>query len=131
LGFGIFFIYLKPQTRISASEWVYHNIPYGARILNEQWDDGLPIPIGQFSPEQYQITSLAMYDTDDAAKVQYLSANLSSANYIIFNSRRLYGTLINLTDKYPITSKYYKLLFAGKIRLQQVAQFSSYPSLLT
>ena len=126
---AFFSIYLKPQTRISASEWVYHNIPYGARILNEQWDDGLPIPIAQFSPGQYQITSLAMYDTDDAAKVQYLSANLSSANYIIFNSRRLYGTLINLTDKYPITSKYYKLLFAGKLGYQQVAQFSSYPSL--
>jgi hypothetical protein len=72
-----------------------------------------------------------MYDTDDAAKVQYLSTNLSSANYIIFNSRRLYGTLINLTDKYPITSKYYKLLFAGKLGYQQVAQFSSYPSLFS
>ena len=29
-------------------------------------------------PSQYQITSLAMYDTDDVkAKIEYLSANLS------------------------------------------------------
>ena len=98
--------------------------------MNEQWDDGLPIPIGKFNSSQYQITSLAMYDTDNATKMQYLSVNLSNSSYIIFNSRRLYGTIIHLTDKYPITSKYYRLLFAGKLGYQQVAQFSSYPSLL-
>jgi len=127
---AFFSIYLKPQTRIVASEWIYQNIPYGTRILNEQWDDGLPIPIGKFNSSQYQITSLAMYDTDNATKMQYLSVNLSNSSYIIFNSRRLYGTIIHLTDKYPITSKYYRLLFAGKLGYQQVAQFSSYPSLL-
>jgi hypothetical protein len=127
---AFFSIYLKPQTRILASEWVYSNISYGAKILNEQWDDGLPIPITHFNPGQYQITSLAMYDTDNAGKTEYLSANLSSANYIIFNSRRLYGTLIHLTTEYPITSRYYKLLFAGKLGYQEVVQFSSYPSIL-
>ncbi len=127
---AFFSVYLNPQTRIVASEWVYHNIPHGAKILNEQWDDGLPIPLGQFTPSQYQIVSLAMYDADNGAKIEYLSANLSNANYIILNSRRLYGTLIHLTDKYPITSRYYKLLFAGKLGYKEVAQFSSYPSIL-
>jgi len=127
---AFFSIYLNPQTRIVASEWIYHNIPYGVRILNEQWDDGLPIPIAEFNPALYQITSLAMYDTDNTIKIKYLSTNLSSADYIIFNSRRLYGTLINLKDKYPITSKYYNLLFAGKLGYQEVMQFSSYPSIL-
>ena len=127
---AFFSIYLKPQTRIIASEWIYHNIPYGAKILNEQWDDGLPIPIAEFNPGQFRITSLDMYSTDNMAKIRYLSANLNSADYIIFNSRRLYGTLINLEDKYPITSKYYKLLFTGKLGYQQVAKITSYPSIL-
>ena len=127
---AFFSIYTRPQTRIVASEWVYHNIPSGAKILNEQWDDGLPIPIGQFSPARYQITSLAMYDTDNLSKINYLSDNLSSADYIIFNSRRLYGTLIHLTDKYPITSKYYQLLFAGKLGYEEVGEFTSYPTIL-
>jgi 4-amino-4-deoxy-L-arabinose transferase-like glycosyltransferase len=126
---AFFSIYTRTQTRIAASEWVYYNIPNGARILNEQWDDGLPVPIGQFSPAQYQITSLAMYDTDNLSKINYLSYNLSNSNYIIFNSRRLYGTLIHLADKFPITSKYYKLLFEGKLGYKEVAEFTSYPSI--
>jgi 4-amino-4-deoxy-L-arabinose transferase-like glycosyltransferase len=126
---AFFSIYARTQTRIAASEWVYSNIPNGARILNEQWDDGLPVPIGQFSPIQYQITSLAMYDTDNSNKIDYLSRNLSNADYIIFNSRRLYGTLIHLTDKYPITSKYYMLLFSGKLGYEEIKEFTSYPSI--
>lgn len=127
---AFFSIYTKPQTRIAASQWMYLDIPYGSKILNEQWDDGLPITLGQFNPSQYLITSLAMYDQDNQAKIYYLSANLSNADYIVFNSRRLYGTLIHLTDKYPITSNYYKLLFAGKLGFTKVAEFTSYPSIL-
>ena len=125
-----FSIYTRTQTRISASQWVYLNIPNGQKILTEQWDDGLPIPLGQFSPSQYQITPLAMYDTDNLNKIDYLSYNLSNADYIIFNSRRLYGTLIHLADKYPITSKYYQLLFAGKLGYKEIEEFTSYPSIL-
>jgi len=127
---AFFSIYTRTQTRIAASVWAYQNISSGAKILTEQWDDGLPVPVGQFSPSQYQITPLAMYDTDNLNKISYLSYNLSSSDYIIFNSRRLYGTLIHLTDKYPITSAYYALLFEGKLGYKEVAEFTSYPSIL-
>ena len=126
---AFFSIYLRPQTRIEASKWIYYNIPYNSKVLNEQWDDGLPVSIGQFNPGLYQITSLAMYDQDGTDKINYLAQNLSASNYIIINSRRLYGTLIHLTDKYPITSKYYKLLFAGKLGYNQAASFTSYPGI--
>jgi len=39
------------------------------------------------------------------------------------------GDLINLPEKYPITSRYYQLLFGGQLGYQKVAQFTSYPSL--
>ncbi|OGH09737.1 MAG: hypothetical protein A2152_03955 [Candidatus Levybacteria bacterium RBG_16_35_6] len=125
---AFFSIYTKPQTRITASEWIYNNIPTGSRILNEQWDDGLPLPLDDLTPNRYTITSLAMYDKDDLAKINYLSINLSNSDYIIFNSRRLYGTLINLNEKYPITSKYYKQLFSEKLGYKKVAEFGSYPT---
>lgn len=127
---AFFSIYTRPQTRIAASRWIYSNIPRGSKILGEQWDDGLPNPIGQFNPSVYQITQLAMYDTDNEEKINYLSSNLSNSDYIIFNSRRLYGTLIYLVDEYPITSRYYKLLFSGKLGYVKVAEFTSYPSIL-
>lgn len=54
---------------------------------------------------------------------------LSNTDYIIFNSRRLYGTLIRLTNQYPLTSRYYKLLFDEKLGYKIVGTFSSYPQL--
>ena len=42
----------------------------------------------------------------------------------------MYGTLINLPEKYPITSHYYKMLFTSKLGYTEVAKFTSYPSLL-
>lgn len=127
---AFFSIYTRPQTRIAASEWVYANIPSGNKILTEQWDDGLPVPIDQFNPDQYRIEQLTMYDQDNNQKIDYLSEKLSGADYIILNSRRLYGTLIHLKDKYPITSQYYKLLFAKRLGYKKVAEFTSYPSIL-
>lgn len=128
-SFAFFSIYTRPQTRISASKWVYSNIPSGNKILTEQWDDGLPVSIDLFNSGQYQIEQLTMYDEDNSRKINYLSEKLNGADYIILNSRRLYGTLIHLEDKYPITSRYYKLLFAQELGYKKVVEFSSYPSL--
>jgi hypothetical protein len=89
----------------------------------------LPITIDSSYPSRYRNEQLTMYDQDNNQKIDYLSEKLSGANYIIFNSRRLYGTLIHLSDKYPIASRYYRLLFTQKLGYVEVAQFSSYPSL--
>ena len=126
---AFFSIYTKEQTRISASEWVYLNVPVDKTILTEQWDDTLPVPIGTLNLNRYKDLNLTMYEPDNSSKINYLTNNLSKGDYIIFNSRRLYGTLINLTKEYPITSNYYKLLFEGKLGYKQVAEFTSYPSI--
>ncbi|MCL5438671.1 MAG: glycosyltransferase family 39 protein [Patescibacteria group bacterium] len=126
---AFFSIYVKEQTRISASKWIYKNIPSGSKILGEHWDDGLPVSFKNYSPAQYQFEQLTIYDPDNSDKINYYTEKLSTADYIVINSRRLYGTLINLDKKYPITSKYYKLLFAKKLGYKKVGEFTSYPSL--
>ena len=127
---AFFLIYTREQTRITASRWIYENINPGADILTEHWDDGLPLTINSNNPGQYKIDQLAIYDEDNENKVNYFSDKLSEADFVVINSRRLYGTLINLDDKYPITQRYYKLLFSGKLGYEKVAEFSSYPRLL-
>lgn len=123
-------IYTKEQTRITASTWVYQNIPPGSKVLGEHWDDGIPIPLGTLSPGRYNGEALTIYEPDNPAKVQYYADKLSGADYIIISSRRLYGTLTYLPEKYPITSRYYKLLFAEKLGYKKVVEFSSYPNIL-
>jgi len=126
---AFFSIYTREQTRIAASNWIYNNIPENSVILGEHWDDGLPIPIQPFSPNLYQISALTIYEPDNQEKINYYAQNLSTGDYIVINSRRLYGTLMYLPEKYPITSKYYKLLFEGKLGYKKVAEFASYPQI--
>lgn len=127
---AFFSIYTKEQTRITASKWIYENIPTQSKLLGEHWDDGLPITIKSSSPSLYSIEQLTIYEPDNTQKAYYYADKLSKADYLIINSRRLYGTLINLPAKYPLTSRYYKLLFESKLGYEKVAEFASYPSFL-
>lgn len=127
---SFFSIYTVPQTRIQASYWIYNHVPFGSRTLTEQWDDGLPIGIGQYNQGMYGSIGMANYDADNQTKLQYFGTTLANADYLFLNSRRLYGTLIHLTKEYPLTSKYYKYLFAGELGYKEVATFTSYPNLL-
>lgn len=127
---AFFSIYTREQTRITASRWIYQNIPQGAEILTEHWDDGLPIDLPPNFPNQYPTEQLTIYEPDNYQKINYYSQKLSQADYIVINSRRLYGTLVNLPEKYPITGRYYQLLFTGQLGYQKIAEFTSYPSLL-
>lgn len=131
-GLAFFSIYTREQTRISASKWIYKNISSGSKILGEHWDDGLPVHLNGFTPRSlnYDIEQLTIYEPDNDEKALYYARKLNSADYVVLNSRRLYGTLIHLEDKYPLTSRYYKLLFAGVLGYEKVAEFASYPSLL-
>ncbi|MBI2420677.1 MAG: glycosyltransferase family 39 protein, partial [Candidatus Levybacteria bacterium] len=100
-------IYSNKQTRIAASEWIYENIPQESLLLTEHWDDRLPLVLPEKNI-QYRIEQLSIYDPDSQDKITYYSEKLSSADYIVINSKRLYGTLLYLEEKYPITSNYYK-----------------------
>lgn len=123
-------IYVREQTRISASKWIYEHISPGSKILTEHWDDGLPIPLDNKLPDQYQIRQLTIYEPDNAFKIDYYARELSQSDYIFISTRRLYGTLLHLPEKYPITQRYYQLLFSGKLGYQKIAEFSSYPQIL-
>ena len=123
-------IYAHENTRITASKWVFENVPSGSKILTEHWDTGLPVGVNGHNPSMYETEQLTIYDEDNSAKAGYYAEKLSGADYITISSRRLYGTLINLPEKYPITSKYYKLLFSGELGYNEVAKFTSYPRLL-
>ena len=127
---AFFSIYHRPQTRIAASEWIYKNVEPGSMIVSEHWDEGLPIPLTSGTPEDYILNQLTIYEPDTLEKVAYYADILATADYVTITTRRLYGTLMHLPEKYPLTSEYYHLLFAGSLGYEKVAEFSSYPSLL-
>ena len=42
-GAGFFTIYLRPNTRVAASRWIYDHVPVDSVVANEHWDWGLPL----------------------------------------------------------------------------------------
>jgi len=129
-SFSFLSIYKKESTRITASKWIYDNIPAQSKILIEWSDDQLPIYLPDRPPVILNLDQLNVYGSDNAGKIDYYANKLSGADYIIISSRRMSGTFSKLPDMFPVTAKYYRLLFAGKMGYDLVGDFHSYPEIL-
>jgi YYY domain-containing protein len=124
-------IYARPHTVITASEWAYKHIPAGSKILSQDWDEGFPFPLpGGFSGERYQIVNFGYYEPDSPSKMQKLARELSSSDYIVFQTKRLYGALTQAAQKFPLSSNYFYLLFAGDLGYTLIYEVASRPGLL-
>ena len=122
-------IYSRPHSRVTASEWIYNNIPPGSTLANEYWDDPLPLYLSDKNAGNYQGIMLPLYDADTPEKWQKINADLQKVNYIILSSNRLYGSILTVPEKYPQTQKYYESLFDGSLGFQKIAEFSSRPNI--
>jgi YYY domain-containing protein len=125
-------IYREPITRVQATRWMYDHIPEGSAIANEHFDDPLPFNMDgriAFGAGLYRGLDLTLYDEDTPDKLEQLLDVLDEADYISMSSGRLYNSIPRLPMRYPVTTRYYQLLFAGKLGFEKVAEFHSYPRL--
>lgn len=125
---AFFSIYLNENSAISASRWIYEHIPRGSSVLTEHWDEGMPLFL-KGCDRDFQFIVMENYEPDNELKLDLLADWLRRGDYLFISSRRLYGSIINASDKYPLTSKYYKELFSSKLGYFKINEFSSYPSL--
>ncbi len=132
--FAFMTIYNFPNTRVLATNWINQNIPANSTILREHWDDGLPLGY-----TNYNLIDLPLYNSDNLPdKWSNIFSQLSSADYLIIASNRLYVPLQKLTDCnnlpsgycYTSTAAYYQNLFSGKLGYIKVAEFDNNPSFL-
>jgi len=120
-------LYSRPITRVTASEWIYENVPAGSTITYEEWDDGLPLGLPNYPPVKFQTESLFMYDFDTPEKWQKLNEKLAKVDYVFLTSNRAYGSTMKLPDKYPQATAFYQSLFNETGNFQKAAEFTSYP----
>jgi len=119
-------IYSRPQSRVSASNWILQNVPPGSKLACEHWDDCLPLGY-RFPP--YVGVEFPMYGQDTPQKWQGMEQKLAQVDYIILSSSRVYGSIMTVPERYPQTVKYYQSLFDGSLGFVPVAQFTSRPNL--
>ncbi len=140
-GLALLNVYSQPNTRIQASRWIYRNLPSHAVLTYEQWDDALPIAVDGHDPAEFTqltytnldgqpTTGLDLYGDDTMAKAQLLSGLLPKIDAITMPTDRLDKSIPRLPDRYPLTIRYYQLLFNGQLGFHLAAQFENHPNLL-
>ena len=112
-------LYAREHPWIEISRWVYANVPMQATLATEYWDDQLPLPMQlngvMRAPSDFRYVTLPLYDDDDAQKIDALVEALSATDYIVLATQRLSATIERLPARYPISARYYRLLFAGEL----------------
>ena len=90
----------RPHTVVTASEWVYKHIPSGSMILTQHWDEGFPLLAArQPSVNRYKIVEMPYYEPDTPAKMRKIADELARADYIAFQTKRLYGALTQAAEE--------------------------------
>ena len=131
-------VYTAPHPATRASEYVRENIPSNSVLAMEHWEEGLP------NLHSYRRITLQLYDPDDVSiqytdhqgftvvgsKAEHLANALANADYVVFFSNRLYGSIPTLPDRYPLSTRYYKLLFAGDLGFEVHYVAEAHPNFL-
>ena len=105
-------IYTQEHPALKASEWISANAPEGSLVAKEHWEESIPLeyPRVRYAPEE-----LPLYDEDSPFKFQKISDTLAQSDYLVLYSNRLYGTIPRLSERYPISTRYYESLFGGEL----------------
>jgi YYY domain-containing protein len=140
-GLALLNVYSEPNTRIQASQWIFSHVQPGSTLTYEQWDDPLPVAVDGHDPGIYHqatytdasgnaATGLALYDDDTDAKAHQLANLLPTVNALTMATDRLDKSIPRLPSRYPLTIRYYQLLFSGQLGFHLAAQFENHPHLL-
>jgi YYY domain-containing protein len=127
-------VYGREHTWITASRWLYQNAPAGSVILWELWDDPLPKSIPNEPGMDMGSTNLrnidwSPYEEDTFEKYQILKEKLLAADFVAYSSKRIYGSVAELPERYPMTNLYYASMWDGRLGFEMALDLTAPPSL--
>ncbi|MBN1661175.1 MAG: hypothetical protein JXA93_22475 [Anaerolineae bacterium] len=137
VGYAVVFVgmYGEAHPWVEASEWIYREVEAGSVVTVEEWDTALPLPLEVDGKarriEEYDVRTLRLYDEpDDAAKWRMIAADLAQSETVVIASRRLYGSISRLPERYPVAANYYRLLLGGNLGFELAGEFTRGPEWL-
>ncbi len=123
-------IYTRPHSSVTASRWFHDAVPEGARVLEQDWDEGFPFSFPGRLAERYKIVTFGFYEPDSPEKMAKLARELAGTDWVVLQTKRLYGAVTRAPEKFPFTNRAFRLLFAGDLGYTLVHEVASRPSLL-
>ncbi|MFL2665505.1 MAG: DUF2298 domain-containing protein [Dehalococcoidia bacterium] len=103
-------IYSGNHPSVEASNWLEKNADTRSIVVHEHWDEGIPHNSKVIFAER-----LELYNYDNYNKFETISSQLENADYFVIVSNRLYATIPRLSERYPISTLFYKKLFSGEL----------------
>lgn len=127
-------VYRGEHTWITASRWIYENVPDDSVILWELWDDPLPktIPGEQgmdMGTHRLRNIDWSPYEEDTQQKYEILKSKLREADYVAYSSKRIYDSVDELPQRYPMTTRYYDAMWDGSLGFEVAFEATSPPRL--
>jgi hypothetical protein len=127
-------VYHREHTWITAVRWLYTQAPADSVVLFEQWDDGPPYAVpGQpdlnMGSAGLRTINWGPYEEDTAEKYQILKERLREADYVWYSSKRIYDSVDELPERYPMTNRYYEAMWSGELGFEVALDVTSPPRL--
>jgi YYY domain-containing protein len=141
IGGGLFWsaayvngVYNHEHTWLTASRWIYQNAPRGSTILWELWDDALPKTVPDEPGMEMGSTGLrnidwSPYEEETAEKFATLKERLRATNFVAYSSKRIYDSVDELPERYPMTTRYYEAMWSGELGFELALDTTSPPRL--
>ena len=118
-------VYAQTHPGIQVSRWINDNVPQGSTIITDNhWDEGIP------DIYDYKVAQIPIYEGDTNEKMDSMAKLLSKGDYLVFYSNRTYGSVGRVPERYPLSARYYRLLFSGKLGYRLERSFTAYPKFL-
>lgn len=119
-GFANITLYWQDHPYISASEWVFRNIPAGKVLLSVHWDDKVPVDLPGYSTHQYRMwepeQEIGIFEDDHSGeKIRTASEQLAKGDYLILPTPRAPIGVLQTPDRFPYTTKLLRLLYNGDL----------------
>ncbi|HPD44992.1 MAG TPA: glycosyltransferase family 39 protein [Candidatus Woesebacteria bacterium] len=120
---GIIFLnlYLRPDIRLSASQWMDENLNDGSVILSEA---GNIVDLPLNTSRSFMVRNFDFYNLENSPdKLADLYQYVERANYILVPSRRVFKNQTG--SRFPSSSQYYQDLFSGQLGFSLVKTFQT------
>lgn len=122
-GIAYLWAFVEPHPFATATPWLQTVIGEEDVVAWEHWDEHL----GGIGAEGVTLESYNLPDGD--TKVAAWCATLAKADWVVLTSNRVRRTVLANPDRYPRTSRLYRLLLAGEAGFEVAATASRTPRL--
>ena len=126
-------VYAHENPRITASRWIYAEVPPGSVLTAEYWDDALPRALAYtLSPTGFGFGAITLdlyRDLPPEAASGAIYDAITDADFIIQSSDRVEAAIRAAPWRYPVQRRYFDQLERGTLGFSQIAEFARPPSI--